>query len=145
MIVYQDIDPNSYSIETFCHIDDNLCTRSLERVLLYSDVLTAQEEKIALGCHDREFVYSLKEAYIENTRWLLSLMFKAKGWEGDGEIGGIVIPPFMNPPASGDTFSKIIFHVKQCHKGRSFLAIPDSLMPIFARDCNNELILKSYQ
>lgn len=46
------------------------------------------------------------------------------GWEGDGEIGLIWIPPFMLPT---DSFGTCIWHVKQSNNGTSFLASPMQL------------------
>jgi hypothetical protein len=52
--------------------------------------------------------------------------FRKSGWEGDGEIGLIWIPPFMYNPAldedPGDVlFGTVVWHVKQHNNGISFL------------------------
>jgi hypothetical protein len=51
--------------------------------------------------------------------------FKKSGWEGDGEIGLIWIPPFMYNPAldedPGQLFGTLVWHVKQYNNGISFL------------------------
>ena len=47
-------------------------------------------------------------------------LFKKNGWEGDGDIKLIWIPPFMC--RYGDTIGEYIWHVKQGNNGISFLA-----------------------
>lgn len=46
--------------------------------------------------------------------------FKDAGWEGDGDIGLIWLPPFANDICE-DTFGRYIWHVKQDNNGISFL------------------------
>lgn len=46
--------------------------------------------------------------------------FLDSGWEGDGEIGIIWIPPFVNTRSS-DTYGEYVWHVKQDNNGISFL------------------------
>lgn len=46
--------------------------------------------------------------------------FKSAGWEGDGDIGLIWLPPFANDSYE-DTFGRYIWHVKQDNNGISFL------------------------
>jgi len=46
--------------------------------------------------------------------------FMEAGWEGDGKIGIIWIPPFLN--GNDDSIGNFIFHVKQASNGISFLA-----------------------
>jgi hypothetical protein len=52
-------------------------------------------------------------------------VFKKNGWEGDGEIGLIWIPPFMYNSAlnedPGQLFGTLVWHVKQHNNGISFL------------------------
>lgn len=48
--------------------------------------------------------------------------FKLAGWEGDGEIGYIWIPPFM---LDGGTSGKCVWHVKQSNNGTSWLCSDD--------------------
>ncbi len=46
-------------------------------------------------------------------------VFRAAGWEGDGELGYIYLPPFVFD--SGDTFGCVVYHVKQHNNGTSFI------------------------
>lgn len=45
--------------------------------------------------------------------------FIEAGWEGDGEIGAIWIPPFMF--TGGETWGAFLWHVKQSNNGTSWL------------------------
>jgi hypothetical protein len=51
--------------------------------------------------------------------------FRKSGWEGDGEIGLIWLPPFLYNPAPdedpGQLFGTLVWHVKQYNNGISFL------------------------
>lgn len=57
----------------------------------------------------------------------LSKLFTDAGWEGDGEINCIPIPPFI--AELGGTHCTMIYHVKQSNNGTSWLAIPKNLNP----------------
>lgn len=46
--------------------------------------------------------------------------FKECGWEGDGELGAMMVPPFFS--SDGQTHWFPIFHVKQSHRGTSWIA-----------------------
>lgn len=52
--------------------------------------------------------------------------FLQEGWEGDGEIGLIWIPPFVDI-GSDDTYGTYIWHVKQQNNGISWLLSPIKL------------------
>jgi len=52
--------------------------------------------------------------------------FLQEGWEGDGEIGLIWIPPFVDI-GSDDTYGTYIWHVKQQNNGVSWLLSPIKL------------------
>lgn len=56
--------------------------------------------------------------------------FSDAGWEGDGDIGILWLPPFVDAGIE-DTWGTYIWHVKQSNNGISFLACTDPLM--FAR------------
>ena len=61
--------------------------------------------------------------------------FRKKGWEGDGQIGLMWIPPLVSESAGTSGF--FAWHVKQENNGTSFIASPISLRylePI--GDCN---------
>lgn len=53
--------------------------------------------------------------------------FEKAGWEGDGEIGLIWLPPFILE-STGDTFGQYIWHVKQDNNGISFLGYIDNVV-----------------
>ena len=63
--------------------------------------------------------------------------FLEAGWEGDGEIGMIWIPPFFY---GLDKKGICIWHVKQSNNGTSWLVSPVKLSPraVDAPDNNNE-------
>ena len=56
--------------------------------------------------------------------------FMRAGWEGDGKIGIIWIPPFMT--GSEDCVGNFVFHVKQATNGTSFLA-SEYMLPEFCK------------
>lgn len=47
-------------------------------------------------------------------------LFRAKGWEGDGKLGVLWLPPFLW--THGDTHGTYVWHVKQLNNGISWLA-----------------------
>jgi hypothetical protein len=58
------------------------------------------------------------DAYIDKVRQ----HFKDAGWEGDGQIGIIWLPPFVDAGGVEDTWGTYIWHVKQSNNGTSWLA-----------------------
>lgn len=66
------------------------------------------------------FKYETKDK-IEDAIALLGERFKEHGWEGDGSIGIIWLPPFVEEGIE-DTWGTYIWHVKQSNNGISFLA-----------------------
>lgn len=56
----------------------------------------------------------------------VKIMFKQHGWEGDGEIGLIWLPPFLGLE-EGDADGVFVWHVKQRNNGFSWLASPVEL------------------
>ena len=71
-----------------------------------------------LGDNYENKIEDVKQAFLKN------------GWEGDGEIGLIWIPPFIED--NGDTFGEYVWHVKQNNNGISFLGYEEFEI------CNNE-------
>jgi hypothetical protein len=65
------------------------------------------------GAPDKEV---LSSSVIENVKTTL----KVCGWEGDGQLGAMMVPPFF--AAQGDNFWFTVFHVKQVNNGTSWIA-----------------------
>lgn len=51
-------------------------------------------------------------------------LFRERGWEGDGEVKLIWLPPFLDE-AHDDSYGDYIWHVKQNNNGTSFLGFQD--------------------
>lgn len=66
------------------------------------------------------------EAYMFRCIYKLTEMFSSKGWEGDGYIGFMYLPPFFGPENEYN-YSFPIFHVKQRNNGISFIACPNDM------------------
>jgi hypothetical protein len=58
---------------------------------------------------------------IEDAIRLIGDRFREFGWEGDGELGIIWLPPFVDVGIE-DTYGTFIWHVKQMNNGISFIA-----------------------
>ena len=56
--------------------------------------------------------------YIEKVRAAL----KEGGWEGDGTLGAMMVPPFFS--SESDNYWFPLFHVKQQNNGTSWIASP---------------------
>lgn len=65
-------------------------------------------------------------------------LFKRHGWEGDGEIKLIWLPPFLDE-AHDSNFGEYIWHVKQKNNGTSFLGFQDEWQSARLLD-QNEII-----
>lgn len=50
----------------------------------------------------------------------LTALFKECGWEGDGNLEWMLVPPFFGEGTSNRWFP--IYHVKQSHRGTSWIA-----------------------
>jgi hypothetical protein len=50
----------------------------------------------------------------------LTALFKACGWEGDGKLQWMLVPPFFGDATCNRWFH--IYHVKQSHRGMSWIA-----------------------
>jgi hypothetical protein len=88
----------SYYIYNYTFLDDLSCIKSPY------DYFTSEEK------------YKIDDAIR-----LLGERFKEYGWEGDGSIGIIWLPPFVDIGIE-DTWGTYIWHVKQYNDGISFLA-----------------------
>ena len=90
-----------YFVYQYHHIDYSLFMRSAEEVL----------------------------SALPNAREIItdvSQLFREAGWEGDGEIEMIWLPPFVGVGIE-DTHGAFLFHVKQSNNGTSFIASPERL------------------
>ena len=56
----------------------------------------------------------------------VSQLFREAGWEGDGDIQMMWLPPFVGVGIE-DTWGAFLFHVKQSNDGTSFIASPERL------------------
>ena len=94
----------------FEHIDDQRCFRPLI-------------EDVASPFSDEE---PTAQDYIKekDLRAELHLLFRAYGWEGDGEIKCMFIAPCFT---RGYAHCETVYHVKQSNNGSSWLAIPRSM------------------
>lgn len=88
-----------YHIYQYCYIDDFSCIK--DPVPFFKDGVWA------------EWWPAFKDALEER--------FMAHGWEGDGTIGMIWIPPFIDAGVE-DGIGFTVWHVKQDNNGVSFLA-----------------------
>lgn len=102
---------DDHYVVDFSHIDDYRCLRPLREAVL--DPHTGEPADSAA---------SLKEE--QRLRSELAVLFRDAGWEGDGEINCIFVPPCL---FGGDGWCGIIYHVKQSNDGISWLAIPNAM------------------
>ena len=65
-------------------------------------------------------------------------LFKKHGWEGDGEIKLIWLPPFLDE-AHDPNFGEYIWHVKQNNNGTSFLGFQDEWQSARLLDQNPQI------
>ena len=77
------------------------------------------------------FMPSAEEALsaLPNAREIITevgLLFRESGWEGDGDIEMMWLPPFVSVEIE-DTHGAFLFHVKQSNNGTSFIASPERL------------------
>jgi hypothetical protein len=80
-----------------------------------------------------------EEYKIDDAIRLVGERFKEYGWEGDGRIGIVWIPPFVDIGVE-DTWGTYIWHVKQKNNGISFLA---SDVPLDSKRLRDQLDLTS--
>lgn len=97
-----------YRVVSFEHIDDSRCFHPLSAEIEDGGLTETPEAE--------------RQQQEAELRAELSKLFRAAGWEGDGDIECFFVPPcFCN---RGDTNCATIFHVKQSNNGTSWLAIP---------------------
>lgn len=94
---------NDYVVIRYQHVDDHRCFRPLEE---------------SLPDQGKRSVQKLKKELEE--------MFEKAGWEGDGIIKCVFLPPCFFSK-SGDNYCEIIYHVKQSNNGTSFFIVPKRL------------------
>lgn len=73
------------------------------------------------------YLYPGEEEEEENTLYRSRVseigdLFLRMGWEGDGDIGLIWIPPFLRITEEYDCEGQTIWHVKQRNNGTSYIA-----------------------
>jgi hypothetical protein len=98
-----------YQVIRFEHIDDYRCFHPLRRYY---------EESFLFEAPCEQFI----ELMTVELRRRLAEIFGQNGWEGDGDIECIFVPPCFVP--TGYSICKTAFHVKQQNNGTSFLATP---------------------
>jgi hypothetical protein len=101
---------DQYYVVDFMHIDDYRCFCPLKDAIL-DDFLSPLSP-------------AEKHQHEEQLRQQLSELFRNAGWEGDGTIGCLFVPPCFSSQSEGDTWCTTIYHVKQSNNGTSWLAIP---------------------
>ncbi len=104
----------SYHIYTYTFLDDLSCIKNP-----YSYFEFDPKEKID------DAIHLIKERFLEY------------GWEGDGAIGIIWLPPFVDVGVE-DTWGTYVWHVKQRNNGISFLACDHPLDFKRLREQNEE-------
>ena len=109
----------NYQVSRYEHIDDYRCFQPLR-----------------CYCEGLFFFEDPSERFLEmvsvELRRRLDEFFKNYGWEGDGEIRCIFIPPCF--VSSGYSSCETVFHVKQSNNGTSFLALPPGFQLELAED-----------
>jgi hypothetical protein len=101
---------NHYVVD-FHHIDDFRCIRPLSEAVRDPHY---DEQEAPANRQEEQQLRSELEAF-----------FTDAGWEGDGEIGCIFVPPCLF--GGKDGWCDIIYHVKQSNNGTSWLAIPKDM------------------
>ena len=102
---------DDHYVVDFQHIDDKRCLRPLSEAVRdpHSDHPDVAEDA--------------RKA--QQLRTELASLFIEAGWEGDGEINCIFMPPcFLG---AEDGWCRVIYHVKQSNDGISWLAIPKTM------------------
>lgn len=84
--------------------------------------------------------FNLTSTTEEQLREELRELFLDYGWEGDGEINCMFLPPcFLG---TEDGYCEIIYHVKQKNNGVSWLAIPNGTQLGLPTGCYPSSIMK---
>lgn len=63
-----------------------------------------------------------KKMVVAGMKRSIGNLFKKGGWEGDGEIRRILVPPFLED--LGDISGISLYFVKQSNNGTGFLVVP---------------------
>jgi len=100
-----------YRVVDFHYIDDFRCIAPLSEAV--RDVHVDEPKSEASRQEEQQLRSELAE------------FFADAGWEGDGEIGCIFVPPCLF--GGEDGWCDIIYHVKQSNNGTSWLAIPKDM------------------
>src|SRR4051812_25043262 len=98
----------NYFVYQYHHIDDLSAIIKPENMYRWFGTNQAAEEQKKL----EETVDEVGKLFFDN------------GWEGDGQIGMIWIPPFIDIGYDEDTWGSYLWHVKQNNNGTSFIASP---------------------
>ncbi|WP_419787985.1 hypothetical protein [Pseudodesulfovibrio sp.] len=101
--------PDDLVVYSYEHMDDLSFVRSAESVT--NDHIL--------------FSYDTNSDRREAVEEIVRQKFTTEGWEGDGELGLIWLPPFVldNP----DTYGTYVWHVKQRNNGTSWIASSERL------------------
>lgn len=114
-----EIDRNSYR-----NLDASFTVKDAKRMHVYQ------------YCHidDLSCIHAPNDAYPKLSEKELSLVvdavkerFRAAGWEGDGDLGVIWLPPFVDATMDNSCYGTDIWHVKQSNNGVSWIG---SLVPL---------------
>jgi hypothetical protein len=103
---------DDHYVVDFHHIDDYRCLRPLREAVL--DPHTGEPTDAAASREEEQ-----------RLRSELVALFTDAGWEGDGDIECIFVPPCLF--GGEDGWCGIIYHVKQSNNGTSWLAIPKGM------------------
>ncbi len=76
-----------------------------------------------------EDVFDAPKAALDKYVDAVKERFKQAGWEGDGEVGILWLPPFVGVGVE-DTWGSYIWHVKQSNNGLSWLAGDSDLLTL---------------
>lgn len=72
-------------------------------------------------------------------------LFLANGWEGDGDVSVIWVPPFIDIGFEEDTWGSYLWHVKQSNNGTSFIASPIPLRLKRLKEQNDHVSINDYR
>lgn len=76
--------------------------------------------------HHWDYFEGIKSAKIKPDELeAVSKMFAAAGWEGDGEIQKLAVPPFFFAGSPAEV--QFVYHVKQSNNGTSFFGVERDL------------------
>jgi len=112
-------DVGNYRVIRFEHADDYRCFQPISQF-----------------CAELSYFETPSDQFVEllttELRHRLSTLFGKAGWEGDGDIECVFVPPFFVP--DGYSNCETIFHVKQSNNGTSFVAMPPGFTLKLAND-----------